>query len=248
MSEFMREAERNVRACSLNWPDVFEVQKRAHALLLQVGEILEHGSGEGHLFFPRMLILRSHSAILAAMRLAMSGQAVEAQAMVRVAIEAAWYALHIAADPAPPSRANIWRRRGTSPRATQECKNEFSVANVRRTHESLDARNAAGMQRSYEDTIEFGGHPNKSGVGGSARIDKSGSETDVIHVGVLTPETLATGLALKTAVEGAVGVARTFRLIYPERSRIAGLRDEIDRLIHHSQRVFAGRAEILRRK
>ena len=248
LSAFLSEAERNVRACSLNWPDVFEVQQRAHALLVRVGEVLEHDSGPGHLFFPRMLILRSHSAILGTMRLAMSGQAYEAQAVLRVAIEGAWYALHIAMDPAPPTRANIWRRRGRSPQATQECKNEFTVGNVRATHERLDARNAAGMQRLYQSAIEFGAHPNQVGVGGSARIDKSGSEDDVIHVGVLTPGTLATGLALKAAVEATVGLARTFRLIYPERCRIVGLNDDVDRLIRHSQRVFRKRAEALRPK
>jgi hypothetical protein len=42
------------------------------------------------------------------------------------------------------------------------------------------------MRRLYEDTIEFGGHPNQVGIGGSARIDRSGSD-DVIQVGVLTP-------------------------------------------------------------
>lgn len=246
LSAFMSEAERNVRACSLNWPDIFEVQQRAHALLVRVGEVLEHGSGESHLFFPRMLVLRSHSAILAAMRLAMSGQAVEAQAVLRVAIEGVWYALHIATDPAPPTRANIWRRRGTSREATRECKNEFKVENVRRTHEGLDAPTAAGMQRLYEDAIEFGAHPNQVGVGGSARIDRSGSEIDVIQVGVLTPGTLATAMALKAAVETTVGLARTFRLIYPERSRIVGLNDDVDRLIRHWQSVFPRHAEALR--
>jgi hypothetical protein len=54
------------------------------------------------------------------------------------------------------------------------------------------------MRRLYEDTIEFGGHPNQVGIGGSARIDRSGFD-DVIQVG--TPGTLATGLALKAAVE-----------------------------------------------
>jgi hypothetical protein len=234
--------------CALNWPDVFEVQQRAHALLVRVGEILEHDSGASHLFFPRMLILRSHSAILGAMRLAMSGQAFEAQAVLRVAIEGTWYALHIAMDPAPPTRANIWRRRGSSPQATQECKNEFTVANVRRTHERLDAPTAAGMQNLYEEAIEFGAHPNQVGVGGSARIDKSGSEADVmIHVGVLMPGTLATAGTLKAAVEVAIGLARTFRLIYPERCQIVGLNEDVDRLIRHWQRVFPKRAEELRR-
>ena len=87
------------------------------------------------------------------------------------------------------------------------------------------------MQNLYEDAIEFGAHPNQAGAGGSARIDKSGPEDDVIHVGVLTPGTLATAAALKASVEATIGFARTFRLIYPERCRIVGLSEDVDRLI-----------------
>src|SRR5215831_2534858 len=53
-------------------------------------------------------------------------------------IENAWYALHLAKDPASPARAKVWLRRGEDDEAKKRCRAEFSVANVSATHRSLD--------------------------------------------------------------------------------------------------------------
>ncbi len=146
LSNHLSDAEHNTRAASLEWPDVYEVQQRAHALLLRLGEALESEQSDAqHIGAPRMLIHRSHSAILATMRLAMSGQTVEAAAVLRVAIEQAWYALHIASDPAPPTRAKIWWNRDDSPEATKACQKEFKVGTVRGTHESDSETTTLGV-------------------------------------------------------------------------------------------------------
>lgn len=234
LSTFMSQAEHNERACALNWPDVYAVLQHAHRLLKRIGEILEKDPEDANLLAPRLLTFRSHSAILAATRLAMSGQGFEAHPVLRAAIEQAWYALHIAKDPAPPARAQIWWDRDDSPQATQACKDEFTVGNVRRTHEGLDAATAAAMKSLYEDTITFGGHPNERGVASSLRIDRSSPDAATVGVGFLHPGTPTMAAALKGGVDVAVGVAKTVSLIYPERFRIAGVDEEIDRLVRHS--------------
>jgi hypothetical protein len=234
LSTFLADAQRNERACALNWPDVYAVLQRAHGLLKLIGEILEKDPEDANLLAPRLLIFRSHSAILAATRLAMSGQGFEAQPVLRAAIEQAWYALHIARDPTPPARARIWWGRDDSPQATQACKDEFTVGNVRRTHEGLDAATAAAMKSLYEDTITFGGHPNERGVASSLRIDRSGPDAATIGVGFLHPGTPTMAAALKGAADVSVGIAKTVSLIYPERFRIAGVNEEIDRLVRLS--------------
>ena len=139
-----------------------DVLRRAHGLLMRIGEILEKDPADPNFGAPRLLVLRSHSAVLGATRLAMSGEAFEAQIVLRTAIEQAWYALHIAKDSAPPARANIWWDRNVSPQALQACKDEFTAGNVRRTHEALDAATAAAMHRLYEGAIDFGAHPNQA--------------------------------------------------------------------------------------
>jgi hypothetical protein len=144
LSKYFADAEHNTRASAVNWPDVYEVQQGAHALLRRLLDAIENERGDSRdVGSQRMLIHRSHGAILATMRLTMSGQAIEAMPVLRLAIEEAWYALHIAKDPAPPTRARIWWNRDDSPQATQACREEFSAGNVRRTHEGLDPRTAA---------------------------------------------------------------------------------------------------------
>jgi hypothetical protein len=248
LSRYFAEAEHNTRASSINWPDVYQVQQRAHRMLLRVGEAFEHDTGNPHhLGVPRMLLIRSHSAILTTMRLAMSGQGFEAQTVLRVAIEHAWYALHVTRDPAPPGRARVWWDRGESPQATQACKNEFTVANVRQTHEGLDAQTAAAMHQLYEGTINLGGHPNQAGVVLGLGLEDRGEATVTVRVGFLHPVPAVMLSTIKASVDVAIGLAKVVSLIYPERFRIAGLDEEVNRLIQHASDVFGARARALRR-
>jgi hypothetical protein len=195
-----------------------------------------------------MLLIRSHSAILTTMRLAMAGQAFEGQAVLRGAIESAWYALHITQDPAPPARSLVWWNRGESPAATQASKDEFTISNVRRTHEALDSDTAAGMRKVYDDTISLGGHPNLPGVILGLRVKDRDEESVTIAVGILHPIPANMIATIKAAIDVATGLARVVSLIYPERFRIAALDEEVSRLIQRAAEVFGRAAAILRRE
>lgn len=177
----------------------------------------------------------------------MSTQVCEAQPVLRVAIENAWYSLHVAKDPAPPTRAQVWWDRDVSPEAKRACQAEFLVGNVRRTHEDLDAATAAAMHKLYEDTITFGGHPNERGVASSLRIDRSRPDAVTLGVGFLHPNEPAMKVTLKATVETAVGVVKTVALIYPDRFRIMSVDEEIERLVRHANAVFDRHAQLLRR-
>jgi len=246
LSKFMSEADHNARVTALRWPDVYEVQQRAAALLERIGEILELDPDDANLLVPRTLVIRSRSAILGAMRSAMSGQAVEAQPVLRQAIENAWYALHVARDPAPPTRAQIWWDRDVSEEAIRACRAEFTVANVRQTHEALDADTVAAMKKLYDDTITHGGHPNERGVASSLRIDRSRPGVVRLGVGILHPGTAIAMGTLKAAVDVTVGVAKTVGLIYSFRFRFMEVDDQINRLAQHSAAVFPKYAEAAR--
>jgi hypothetical protein len=249
LSDHMADAQHNTRAASLNWPDVYEVQQRAHGLLKRVGEIIEPEHGDSrNIGAARMLIFRSHAAILATMRLAMSGQAIEAMAVLRVAIEQGWYALHIASDPAPPTRARIWWNRDDSPQATQACKNEFTVAKVRGTHEALDPVTAAIVQRLYNDTITYGAHPNSSGIALGLSVEQLDAETATIRVGILNPIPMTMVSTIKAAVDVAMGLTMTVSLIYRDAFKRAGLGRDFNALRGHAADVFRARAEMLRRE
>jgi hypothetical protein len=242
LSTFMANADENLRVTALNWPDVYAVQQEAHRLLAGISEIIESDPANVNLLVPRLLIARSHSAILAAMRNAMSGQAVEAAPALRFAIEATWYALHVAKDPAPPDRAKIWWERGDSEQAIQVCKNEFTVANVRATHEQADPATAGNLKTLYGDTIDYGGHPNQGSVSASLLLDISTPDVSKVKVGILHPGTPITLAALKAAIDVTIGAAKTVGLIYPERFQVIGVNEEINQLVQHSAEVFGKHA------
>jgi hypothetical protein len=180
------------------------------------------------------------------MRLAMGGQAIEAMAVLRVGIEQGWYALHIANDPAAPTRAQIWWKRDENPQATKACQNEFTIANVRGTHEALDATTAIIVNRLYKDTIAYGAHPNWSGVALGLSVEQMDAETATIRVGILNPIPMTMLSTIKAAVDVAMGLALTFGLIYGDAFKRAGLGRDFNLLRQHAADVFKERARLLR--
>jgi hypothetical protein len=220
----------------LKLPDVYALLQRVHAVFQQVAAITEKEHHE-NLLPTRFLMARAHAAWLAATRHGLSGQVVEAYPVVRAVVENSWYALHLAKDPNPPARVEIWLRRNDAAAAKARCKNEFTIAAVRATHTALDPAAAAALQALYDRTIELGGHPNERGVLAAM------TRTDIDHerifgVVFLTDNPVLIALALKSSVEAAVGALKTFRLIFPERFTIMGMDDEIEKLVGELNIVF----------
>src|SRR5205823_2004225 len=108
---------------------------------------------------PRLFVVRAHSAFLGATRVALSGQVPETFCLLRLAIELAWYALHIA-DDASSRRAKIWLARGDNDAATHACRTNFTVKNVHATHQRLAPARAVSARRLYDLLIDLGAHPN----------------------------------------------------------------------------------------
>jgi hypothetical protein len=167
----------------------------------------------------------------------MSGQLFESYAVLRAAIEQAWYALHIAKDPQPPNRAKVWLGRNKNEVAKSKCKSEFTVANVRRTHESLDSVTAEQLHQLYETMIDFGAHPNQRGVLGTMGKSATGKEINY-QVGILFIDTVRLVATLRRAVAVAVAALKVFQLIFPERFKLIGLDEEIEALVSEASSVF----------
>jgi hypothetical protein len=163
LSTFLKNAEYNDRVSALNLASVYALLKRVHAAFGRVQSAVEKDNRK-HLLIPRFLVVRTHSSFLAAIRLGMSGQLSESYVLLREAIEQAWYALHIARDPRPPDRTTVWLCRNDDQASKAKCKTEFTVRNVRSTHESVDPETAKQLHDLYETMIDFGAHPNQMGL------------------------------------------------------------------------------------
>lgn len=200
LSCFFRDSEYNSRLSAAIFPKVFDLLRQINEQFLQIHAIPEV---RGDLTATRFLIGRSHSSFLAAVRLATGAQVPECCALARTIVEQAWYALHIARDPAPPNRMKIWFERNENDAAQQLCKREFTVKNVRTTHESVDAETAKAMKLIYDTTIETGGHPNAwSMVGTTMSPTPKGLN---VGLSILTPDRVPQLFALRTALNAAVG-------------------------------------------
>src|SRR5437773_11857768 len=89
LSTFLSEAQWNERASAVNMRDVYALLQRVHAAFQQVTAITEKENNE-HLLPTRFLMARAHAAWLAAVRLGMSAQTVEAYPLLRAVVENAW--------------------------------------------------------------------------------------------------------------------------------------------------------------
>ena len=236
LSTFFSEAEHNERVSALNLATIYTLLQRLHVTFQRVEETVEKDKREEFLV-TRFLMVRTHSSFLAAIRLAMSGQLFESYAVLRAAIEQAWYALHMAKDPQPPNRITVWLCRNDDETSKSKCKSEFTVANVRSTHESLDPVTAKQLHELYETMIDFGAHPNQLGV--LVAMSKSEMEQGINYqVGILFPEVVALAATLRMAVAVAVGALKVFQLIFPECFKLMGLDEEIKALVNELNSVF----------
>ena len=236
LSTFFSEAEYNERVSPLNLAPIYALLQRLHAAFRGVEETVEKDNRE-ELLLTRFLMVRAHSSFLAATRLAMSGQLFESYAPLRSSIEQAWYALHTAKDRQPPKRSEIWLCRNENKASKAKCKSEFSIANVRSTHESFDSATAKELHQLYEMTIDLGAHPNPPGV----LTAMSRSETDKeinYRVGILFLKPISLLATLRTAVRVAVAVLKVFQVIFPDRFKLMRLDEEIQALATEANSVF----------
>jgi hypothetical protein len=241
LSQFMCDADYNARVTAANYPTVFDLLRRVHDTFKRAEDAVEKDSGWLRLI-PRFLLIRTHSSYLAAIRCGMSGQLSEAFIVLRGAVEQAWYALHMAADPDGDRRLQIWLRRNDDEQGTQRCKAEFTVKNVRTTHESLDVASAKEMSFVYAALIDYGAHPNQMGVLTGVRTVESAQQIDY-QVGILYPAELPVMATLRLAVAVAVGALKVFQLIYPERYSFVGLDQELRLLVNELNSRFKPYAE-----
>jgi len=246
LSTFFADAEFNTRVTALRFAPIYKLLQNTHELFRRFEEAIEK-DGREELLVPRFLMVRAHASVLAGLRLAMSGQTTEAFPVLRSAVELAWYALHIAKDPSPPQRLTIWLNRNESDADKARCKSEFTIRNVRRTHEGLDADTAGTMLQLYEQLIDFGAHPNQIGVMAAMTKSESGKQVN-FSVGILSPQPPATAFALRTAVGVAIGALKAFQFIFPERFTLLGIDQGINKLIVEANQVLTSYAPYGHRK
>jgi hypothetical protein len=236
LSQFFKYADYNARVTRVRYPAVFELLRRVHSAFERTEETVEKDPGWVTLV-PAFLLFRTHSTFLAAIRAGMSGQVSEAFPLLRSAIEQSWYALHIAKDPNPDCRVETWLRRNDDAQATAKCQNEFTIKNVRSTHEAFDHSTASELHHIYKTLIDYGAHPNQMGVLIPVTANEPARKINY-KVGILYPDELPVMVTLRLSVSVAIGALKVFQLIYLERFALAGFDSDIKQLVDELNAKF----------
>ena len=173
---------------------------------------------------PPLLLLRTHSAYLGACRMVLSGQIAETFVLLRSIIEYSLYALHIHRN---PEAGNKWLHRHRDEPAFKAVRKEFTYSNVSKTLDDLDPSLSQITKRLYEQTIDFGAHPNERALSSSMMIskDEKGAEYAQVYLCGDT-ENLTYGL-ISTARVGLCALY-IFRCVFLERFEILGIKAKMD--------------------
>lgn len=176
-------------------------------------------------WFAAFFLLRAHSAFLAGSHLAMSGQAAETHASLRLCLENGLYGLYLAKN---PSSRETWLRRHDSEQATRRVRDEFMIRSLLDTLRAMDGKEAAVAEQLYERCIDYGAHPNERALTLSLKTE-TGQDTVDFRIVYQTEDPMMFRACLKTAAQVGVSVLGIFRLVFKERFDLTGLTDELNR-------------------
>ena len=224
LSDFIQAAFKNALATFVRKPQAFNDLVNINDIFRKIEGNLDNAGEDA--FIPA-LFYRSHSAFLTSCRLSVSGQAVETFPLLRSCLEYALYALHINKN---PSLAEIWLRRHDNEKSRRKIKESFQHRCVMKTLRDIDVALHADLSQLYEQTIDFGGHPNERGVMGSLAVKAEGDDTAVIRSQFLHGDSRALNHVLRATTQIGRGSLMVFQLIFKEQFDLLGIHDGIDSL------------------
>ena len=175
-------------------------------------------------WFAAFFLFRAHSAYLAGLRLALSGQVPEAYMVLRGTLECALYGLYVARK---PSVSEIWLRRDEDEVSRRKVRKEFKVANVFQVLELEDQKLRKIAGNLYERTIDYGGHPNQQAFLSVMKQQSNDSKITFQSAYMIGNED-ALHLCLKSCAQIGICALSIFRLVFRERFDILGISQNLE--------------------
>ena len=179
-------------------------------------------------WFESLFLIRCHSAFRAATRLATSGQLTESFALMRLALENAFYAFHIHSH---PEAGEAWIERKNDLKSKKTCKNNFQIKPILEDYRKHNSYNARVARKLYEATIDYGAHPNIDGF--TSNLEMKNNENGKT---ILTRQLNTSEMPLKHAI---INLARTgscclliFQNLYPDRFESSSLTEKLRSIVY----------------
>jgi len=171
-----------------------------------------HSFNDSKDWFAGLFLLRGHSNFLAACRLCLSTQVPETYALLRSCLENAMYGVYLAKH---PHLSELWLRRHDGASAKQKVRNEFKVRSMLNFAKELDAKEGERAEFLYEQTIDYGAHPNELAVMQTLQIKKTVDQTELQST-YLGGDTVALTAVLKATKEVGICSLSLFQMIDPD--------------------------------
>jgi len=175
-------------------------------------------------WFAALFLLRAHSAFLAGAHVAMSAQATETYALLRVCLENGLYGLYLARN---PNSRETWLRRHDNEQATRRVKEEFKISNLFATLRGIDNTHAEIVRKLYERCIDYGAHPNERAFIQSLQTEEGPDKTK-LQIVYLNNDPSIRRACLKTVAQVGLSVLNIFQLVFRERFLLTGLSDKLN--------------------
>jgi hypothetical protein len=166
-----------------------------------------------------MLFLRCHSAFRVAAGLAAAGQAVECYSLNRTALEFAGCGLHIFRN---PKDGMVWLNRHKDAASTETAKQAFSHRKVLASVRAANRHAGDRFETLYQQTIDFGAHPNQLSVTGHMAIVDEADRREMRAI-YLHGDGLALDMALKTTARCGVCSLELMQCVYNARFELLGV-------------------------
>ena len=166
LSEFLQRVTDHQFATFTNVRAAFDKLRKVDDCFLHIVENTEKPQSSP-LCLP--LFARCHSSYRAACGTSMAGQLAETFVILRSCLEYSGYALLIHQN---PNLDTVWLRRHAGDDSGRTMRNAFTAGKAKRAVESTDSGLGDWYSDLYEDTIDFGGHPNPKGIIPITRCDE----------------------------------------------------------------------------
>lgn len=166
-----------------------------------------------------LLMMRSHSSFLNAIRVLMSGAVVETHILLRSVLEAALYALHIDND---SSLFTVWISRHDSHSASQRCRDQFGYRRVIATLRTKNIELAQRVSDLYDSTIDFGAHPNEMAVTSHLKLERTDDKV-TFKANYLSGDGVALKHAFKVTLQAGIEALSIFEIMRKKRFELLGI-------------------------
>ena len=222
LTEYANQAFQNMLATFVGKKPQFNILIELDGYYFKIASNLDHPTD----MLAPLFFMRSHAAFRAGCQLASGGQIVETFGVLRACLECALYGLHIHAN---ESLGEKWLQRHDNAESLGTMKREFLHVNVMRTLRNEDKPLCEVIESLYQQTIDFGGHPNERAITGSMLMESNDKQITYQQI-YLHGDSLSLEHGLKTAARVGLSSLYILRRVFRERFDILGITNGLDKL------------------